>query len=234
MNRKIGIVCEGITDHHVIEAALNAIVPGGFILTLLQPDATPQSEKFGQGWCGVFKWCGDILSHEGSQTRMIKSNFDIIIIHIDADVAQKDFADCGLSAQGLPCDSNCPPAEDTVNNLKDLLESWMPNNPLDDMTVFCIPSICTEAWVATALYGTKDPAILTDIECNSHVETFLAGKPARERLIFHKAGNLKKRTDRYRNEAEKITGNWNLVTQHCGEAKKFEENVIAILALSDL
>ena len=234
MNRRIGIVCEGITDYYVLKAALNAIITGDFILTKLQPDETPKSKRFGEGWCGVFKWCSDTLSHEGIQTGMLRSTYYIIIIHIDADVAQKDFADCSFSAQGLPCARACPPAEDTVNNLKDLLESWMPDNPLIDLTVICIPSMCTEAWVATALYGTKDPAILTDIECNSNVETYLAGKPARERLIHRKARRLRKKTDRYRNEAEKITDNWDLVKQHCGEAEKFEENITDALVLSDL
>lgn len=234
MNKKIGLVCEGKTDFYVIEAALNAIISSDFILTRLHPEDTLRSKKLGQGWCGVFKWCRDTLSHENIEAKVLGITYDIIIIHIDADVAQKAFADCGLSAQGLPCDSTCPPAEDTVNNLKNLLESWMPNNPLSDMTVICIPSICTEAWIVTALYGTSNPEILIDIECNSNVEAFLAGKPTRERLIFHKAGNLKKRTDRYRNEAEKITNNWNLVTKHCGEAKKFEMNILATLVISDL
>jgi hypothetical protein len=37
----------------------------------------------------------------------------------------------------------------------------------------CIPSKCTEAWVAIALYGKSDKNILVDIECHSNIENYL-------------------------------------------------------------
>ena len=108
----------------------------------------------------------------------------------------------------------------------------MPGNPLDDITTICIPSVCTEAWIATALYGKSDPGILTEIECNETVENYLAGKPARERLII--PSTLKKRTARYRAGAVKISNNWGMVTEHCSEAKKFEDDIRILLALDRL
>lgn len=45
---------------------------------------------------------------------------------------------------------------------------------------------------------------------------------------------IRTNTDRYRNNAERIADNWDFVTQHCREAKRFEENIIEILALLDL
>lgn len=49
-NMNIGIVCEGVTDSCVIEAALNAFVPFDFTLTTIQPDVTPESIRLGEGW----------------------------------------------------------------------------------------------------------------------------------------------------------------------------------------
>ena len=37
---KIGLIAEGPTDFEVIQAALKAILPDPFIMTLLQPEAT--------------------------------------------------------------------------------------------------------------------------------------------------------------------------------------------------
>lgn len=233
----IGIVCEGVTDFYVIEAALNAIIPIDFTLTPIQPDVTPESIKLGEGWCGVFKWCSEILSHEGIQTKMLRSTYKIIIIHVDADVAQKQFKDCGSNYNntlGLPCDSKCPPAEDTVNNIKALLESWMPTNPLEDRTVICIPSKSSETWVVTALFGTSDPNILENIECNNELERYLAGKPARERLIRQKDGKFRKNTSRFKSSEKIISNKWKFVTEHCREAKRFESNIISTLVLLDL
>ena len=233
----IGIVCEGITDYYVIEAALNTIIPNDFTVTRIQPDVTPESLNFGGGWCGVFKWCNEVLSHESAQTKILRSIYKIVIIHIDADVAQKHFRDCGSNynnTPGLPCESKCPPSEDTVNNLKTLLESWMPANPLDDRTVVCIPSKSSETWVVTALFGTNDSKILSDIECNNELEHYLSEKPARERLIRQKDGRFKKITNRYQSNMKTISNKWNFVTKHCREADKFEGNIISTLVLLDL
>ncbi|MCD6588466.1 MAG: hypothetical protein J7K88_07940 [Candidatus Fermentibacteraceae bacterium] len=232
MNLRIGIVCEGPTDFIVIQAALNAVISKDFTATLLQPEDTPKSKKLGTGWCGVFKWCRDNLFSENYQVIVLRKTFHAVIIHLDADVAEKRFSDCGLDSPGLPCVSPCPPSGDTVKKLKNLLKSWMPGNPLDNRTVICIPSVCTEAWVVTALYGKLNPDILTEIECNETVENYLAGKPARERLII--PSTLKKRTERYRASAVKISNNWDMVTEHCSEAKKFEDDIRILLALDRL
>ena len=233
----IGIVCEGITDYYVIEAALSKIIPFDFTATLIQPDVTPESIRLGEGWCGVFKWCSEILSHESTQTEILRNIYKIIIIHIDADVAQKHFRDCGSNYNNtpeLPCDSECPPAEDTVNNLKALIESWMPANPMDDRTVICIPSKSSETWVVTALFGTNDPDILENIECNNELERYLAEKPPRERLIRQKDGRFRKDTSRFKSSEKIISNKWMFVTKHCREAKRFESNILSTLVLLDL
>ena len=47
---RIALVAEGPTDAIVIEAALKALLPRPFVLTLVQPEET--RPKLGAGWRG--------------------------------------------------------------------------------------------------------------------------------------------------------------------------------------
>ena len=103
---RIALIAEGATDLIIIEAALKAIIKPPFILNLLQPEAT--RPDIGGGWCGVFKWSHTFKQkgfHEFKDDPTL-ALFDLIIIHLDADVAEKSYADCGAvvnqSALTLP------------------------------------------------------------------------------------------------------------------------------------
>jgi hypothetical protein len=61
---QIALVAEGPTDFEVIQAALKAVLPTPFVMTLLQPEST--QPRLGGGWGGVLKWCYEIQQrHQG-------------------------------------------------------------------------------------------------------------------------------------------------------------------------
>lgn len=131
---RIALVAEGPTDYEVIAAALRAVLKQPFVMTLLQPEAT--QPQFGGGWGGVLKWCYTTSRrHSGplSQDPTL-SLFDLIILHLDADVAAKHYADCGPAVakmahacnwKPLPCHRPCPPAADTCIALLHVLTAWL-------------------------------------------------------------------------------------------------------------
>jgi hypothetical protein len=92
---RIALVAEGPTDYVIIEAALKAFLPQPFILTQLQPEAT--KPEIGGGWGGVLKWCsmvGERFQGPIDQDPTLLG-FDLLIIHLDVDVATFNYADCG-------------------------------------------------------------------------------------------------------------------------------------------
>lgn len=94
-------VAEGPTDYEIINAALNALLPAPFKVTLLQPEATQTS--FGNGWGGVLKWCHAASQrHSGALMQdPTLSLFDVPILHLDADVAAQTYAHCGPAVEAM-------------------------------------------------------------------------------------------------------------------------------------
>ncbi|BBC22373.1 hypothetical protein [Pseudanabaena sp. ABRG5-3] len=169
---RIALVAEGPTDYVVIEAALRAILQPAFVMLQLQPEDT--KPKMGKGWCGVLKWCNERIDPT-------LFGFDLVIIHVDVDVATKKYANCGSSVENwvnekswenLPCNKPCPPVSDTVNALEDVIKSWLggikPNH-----TVFCLPAQSSGTWLASALLPPSDH-LLINTECNLTLESRLA------------------------------------------------------------
>lgn len=98
---KIALVAEGPTDLEVIQAALKAILPDPFIMTLVQPEAT--QPQMGGGWGGVLKWCDAAQQrHHGSlDTDPTLMSFDVLIIHVDVDVSTGEYDNCGPAVTEL-------------------------------------------------------------------------------------------------------------------------------------
>jgi hypothetical protein len=106
---RIALVAEGPTDYVVIEAALKSVLAKPFTMVLLQPEAT--QGIMGTGWCGVIKWCQAApqrhqLHHGSLDTDPTLVGFDLIIIHLDVDVASKQYGDCGGALPAIAQDSN--------------------------------------------------------------------------------------------------------------------------------
>jgi hypothetical protein len=225
---RIALVAEGPMDYEVIQSALKAVLPNSpFVMTLLQPEET--QPKMGAGWCGVLKWCQDVQDrHHGSlDSDPTLVNFDLLIIHLDVDVASKQYADCGNSlvalAQAssfgsLPCVQPCPPVSDTVNSLVNVIESWLGQATPGDRTLLCLPAQSSGTWLAAAVLPLSDP-LLTDAECNLTLESKLGQLPKTQRI--------KKRILEYRQHAPEITAQWSQVKQVCTQAAHFEALVLA-------
>lgn len=220
---RIALVAEGPTDSIIIEAALKAILQNPFVITQLQPEETLPA--MGSGWCGVFKWCQQ-FSQRGTQsieTDWALNQYDLVIVHLDADVADKRYDDCGISMTRptsglgqLPCAEPCPPADATVTALQQVLLSWLGIPATGQKSLFCIPSKSIEAWLAAACLH-KGHQLLNHIECNGALETQLSVLPKTQRI--------KKGKVRYRDLADKVTHNWPQIKSICSQAQVFEQEI---------
>lgn len=222
---RIALVAEGPTDYVIIEATLKAILPGAFILTQLQPEAS--LPEMGNGWGGVLKWChATSQRHAGPVDQdPTLAGFDLVIIHLDVDVSTMNYDNLGpdiavLAQQSdwalLPCAQQCPPVADTVNALSIVLQSWLGQATVGQHTVLCLPAQSSGTWLAAAFLPTHH-ALLANAECDTRVENGLAQLP--------KAIRVRKSIPHYRSKASEITQNWNAVKAVCSQALLFETEV---------
>jgi hypothetical protein len=224
---RVALIAEGPTDRILIEAALKAILSRPFTLAPLQPEPTrPQT---GTGWCGVFKWCREFTarSYGCLEEDPTLPGFDLFVVHLDADVAEKRYADCGRAVAGaanslplLPCAQLCPPATDTVDELRKRLLAWLGVVQVGPRTALCVPSKAIEAWLAAGVLDATHP-LLNGLECNLAVEAGLAALPTVKRI--------RKRSLEYQKHAPLLTKNWTIVSGLCTQAERFGRDVAAAL-----
>jgi len=231
---RIGLVAEGKTDQVVIEAALKAILERPFILTLLQPETSDPfggAGALGGGWGGVYRWCRQVVAMQCPVAENPDlAEFDLVLIHVDADVAGMRYEDANISdgRTDLPCELPCPPASDTVNALRSVLACWLDLHSAGDLPtrwLFCNPSKCVEAWVL-ASYENALPLLVQDlipnIECNLSLESRLSNMPIRNRCLIRGG---KKRIQGYRKAANQIQAEWQQILRSCSQAARFDMEV---------
>ncbi|CAM2155511.1 DUF4276 family protein [Pararobbsia alpina] len=220
---RIGLVAEGPTDFQVIEGALKAILRRPFVINLLQPE--PTRPDLGCGWGGVFKWCREFRQRGAAtiESDPTLSNFDMVIVHLDADVADKRYLDYGeafgdvaRNLMPLPCAQPCPPANNTVAALEAVLCSWMGIATTGPKSLFCVPSKAVESWLAAAVLADGHP-LLAGIECRMDLDTQLASQP--------KATRIRKSVREYRSRTAEVTAQWGRVKARCTQAIEFEKRV---------
>lgn len=228
---RIALVAEGPTDYEIIHAALRAVLPQTFVMTLLQPEATRPAA--GSGWGGVLKWClAANQRHAGAlDTDPTLAGFDLLILHLDVDVAHGHYDHCGpeIAAmardqhwQPLPCRQPCPPVADTCARLERVLNSWLGRATPGDKTLFCLPAQSSGTWLAAAVLPPGHD-LLAGAECDVSLEARLAQLPKNLRI--------KKSVTAYRQQAPQITAQWAAVKQACTQAAGFEQGVLATLGL---
>jgi hypothetical protein len=219
----IALIAEGPTDFIVIESALKAVLTNNFVLTLLQPEST--RPEMGLGWGGVFKWCKEFRERGAISIDddPILNYFDLVIIHVDADVADKAYGDIGPAMEAaaamlhpLPCSMECPPPSNTVEALEAVLLSWLGVARTGAKSLFCIPSKASDAWLAAAVLPDAHP-LMAGLECN--LDLRLANLPMDQRI--------RKTAREYRSRAEVITSNWARVKLHCSQAELFDDRIHA-------
>jgi hypothetical protein len=188
---RIALVAEGPTDAVVIEAALRAILgERSFRLQQVFPEHSSAFGSMGTGWVGVYRWCHAAVkrgngSLSGDQLMFGMGTYDLLLLHLDADVADSSYSDGSLAPlptdATLPCAKPCPPAQDTSNALRTVLLSWCGEVTAPPRTILCTPSKCMEAWVMASLFP-NDRAIAQGIECYANPESRLGQQPAADRI----------------------------------------------------
>lgn len=216
----IGLVAEGTTDYVIVEAVLKACLARPFVLTLLQPEATNPGMQ--GGWGGVYKWCraaaarcSGLLDEDPTLSR-----FDLLIIHVDADVADKRYSDIDTRQPAdvlpLPCAQPCPPPGASVDALRHVVLSWLGAGTLGHRGMFCMPSKATEAWLAVAV-APDEPRIMEELECSSTMEQRLSSLP--------KGRRIRKSKRCYQEHADEVRNNWPLIAGKCSQARRFQDEL---------
>lgn len=230
---RIALVAEGPTDYVIIEAALKAILPDPFIMTQLQPEAT--IPEMGNGWGGVLKWCHATSQRQAGPIDQDSTliGYDLIIIHLDVDVAAMTYDNCGQDMSAfaqsygwriLPCTQACPPVVDTCRELQTTLDSWLSPAHFGQHSVSCLPAQSSGTWLAAAILPTGHN-LLINAECDPRVEDGLAR--------LSKAERVKKTRREYQLKASRLTENWHQVKIICSQAEVFENAVRAALPVTD-
>ncbi len=225
---RIALVAEGPTDRIVIEAALNAILTDRlFRLTQIQPEGSAVFGPLGGGWSGVYKWCKQSAERGNgklSEDEILFLNYDLVILHLDADVAGFQYSEGNVTpVEGdlpLSCEKSCPPASDTTDALRSVLLSWCGETEVPPKTVICMPSKASEAWLVNALFP-NDVSVKRGIECYPEIESRLAQQP--------KAKRIRKSVSDYRDKADELTEAWPRIAT-LGEARRFQDELIWVVS----
>jgi hypothetical protein len=232
---RIAIVAEGITDYSVIRGAITSMLGDrSFILNLLQPEESwaftgaGDAGALGGGWKGVYKWC--LQSRERGAGRLsgdpLYFTYDLLILHLDADVAGKDPAGDTVSPipllRGiLPCEKPCPPPSDTTDALRNVLLSWTGERQIPANTVFCTPSKNTEAWIMYLFFPLDRDMNRKGWECCPNPEARLQQQPKKYR--FAKSYN------NYRSRENNISKGWPKLADTLTEANRFQRDFLQIV-----
>jgi hypothetical protein len=225
---RVALVCEGKTDEILIEAALKALLPRPFVMTVLQPE--PIRPVLGTGWGGVLRWCDEFAKRGYPQLEddPTMPGFDLFVIHVDADVADKSDSDYGPESARvavergwptLPMTVACPPPTGSVDAVRACLLAWAKMRAPGPKTVLCVPSKAVEAWLTAALFNHGN-ALLAGLECNSNLEAQLR--------TLRMAERIKKTPRDYRARVQSVTGNWSVVRQRCSQAERFSVDIEAV------
>jgi hypothetical protein len=87
----IGLVAEGPTDTMLLKALIDMLLLGRHRYVEIQPkpSKTGAFGEYGGGWHGVRAWC-QTLAKDSRKRKAHLQPLDMLIIHVDADVARDD------------------------------------------------------------------------------------------------------------------------------------------------
>ena len=233
---RIAATVEGPTDTVVMEAILSALLPDlEYVFQTLQPEGsaafgTVSFGRKGGGWAGVYRWCRQAVQEgQGSVSRCaVLSYHDLLIVHVDADVAGKSYAEGNIRdapREDLPCEEPCPPPERTTDALRAVIVNWLGERECPLRIVLCTPSKSTEAWVVAAIWPDNNLVLRNDWECRRNPEAQLRALPRERRF--------EKRARDYRRRQTEFETAWPNVAERLSEAARFEgELLVAIPAES--
>lgn len=231
---RIAVAAEGPTDALVLEAILSALLPDEeFEFQTLQPEGslafTPNLfAGTGSGWAGVYGWTRQAAVEGGGSITScsVLSHHDLLIVHLDADVAHKTYQSANISdwpLQDLPCNRPCPPANATTDALQAVLLGWLGEDTCPERVVLCTPSKSIETWLLAAIRPENPVVSRDDWECNPN--------PVGQLRALPKAVRFRKSVADYRRQQGAIVRNWNAVSARLSEAARFEAGLLSSLTV---
>ena len=222
---RIAAAVEGPTDEIVLRAVLRALLPDrDFEFHTLQPEGSAAFGSMGAGWAGVYRWSRQSVCEGGGSVSgsSALSNHDVLIVHVDADVAGRTYADGNIRdapRADLPCEAPCPPPDDTTNALRAVVLNWLGEHERPPRIILCTPSKSMEAWVLAAVWPENREVRRDDWECHPNPEGQLGVLPKRRRFGKH--------PDDYRSRQGEIEQAWPKVSARLTEAARFEAEFLA-------
>ena len=227
---RVAAAVEGPTDAIVLRAILGALLPDtDFVFQTLQPEGSAAfgsapSGNTGAGWVGVYRWSRQSACEGGGSVSgsSALSNHDVLIVHVDADVAGKTYASGNIQdapCEDLPCEAPCPPPDETTNALRAVVLNWLGEHERPSRIVLCTPSKSIEAWVLAAVWPEGDVVRRDDWECRPNPKGQLAALPMHRRF-----GKL---PDDYRCKQGDMERAWPEVSARLTEAARFEAEFLS-------
>ena len=227
---RIAAVVEGPTDRIVLQAIVRALLPAtDFEFQTLQPEGSLAFQPLqvagtGVGWVGVYRWSRQSAQEGGGSVSgsFALLNHDVLIVHVDADVANKTYGSGNIQdapQDDLPCEEPCPPVSATTNALRAVILNWLGEGECPPQIILCTPSKNIETWVLAAVCPIHGLVPSEDWECRHNPEGQLATLPLMHR--FQKSQND------YESKQDEITDTWPTVSARLEEAKRFEEEFLA-------
>ena len=224
---RVAAAVEGPTDAIVLRAILGALLPDtDFEFQTLQPEESVAFGSTGAGWVGVYRWSRQSACEGGGSVSgsSALSNHDVLIVHVDADVASRTYASGNIRdapRQDLPCEAPCPPPDGTTNALRAVVLNWLGEHERPPRIVLCTPSKSIEAWMLAAVWPEGNVVQRDDWECRPNPESQLAALPRHRRF--------KKRPDAYRRKQGDMESAWPEVSERLTEAARFESEFLSAI-----
>ena len=245
MKKVIGIVAEGPVDHLVLKTVINRITGESHIYRHIQPEQDLLG-KYGNGWKGVYRWCENNAELLPALFTEIFPALDLLIIHMDGDVARKEKEVhchckstvctgkntespllCRRLKEGgcpvvLPCGDHENSPEGCRKHLNELILSllggYSGKEKIRKKIIVVIPCDSTDTWTASAFE--EDIPAAEEIE--DPWEQIISLKKD-----FHgiRIPGHKKSTAVYRMFLPQIADRWDTVSKRCLSAKKLEDDI---------
>ncbi len=228
----IGTVVEGPTDRLLLEAIINHIYPGEHFFRPLQP--ADLGETFGvkgTGWKGVRQFCLTELSVSISDY-IIDYGFDLLVIHVDADIANEQDLQEDIDDLVVAVSQPCPPILPTVEKLRVVIMNWLHLNDgaqLPAQVIFAIPAQNSEYWVFAALFPDDELCQRVDYECfRQHHQhpAYRLSLSEYGRVLRRKDGKIKKSRTRYRTVLPDVVNGWVDACRICTQARAFTDELV--------
>lgn len=236
---KIGTIVEGPTDRLLLKAIVDEICPGEHEYLDLQPaDVGESFGERGSGWKGVRRFCIDIWQQLSANVAdfIIDYQLDLLIIHIDADVAIERDLQEGLASTVKDLLQPCPPITLTTAKLREVVAKWLNLERADQLPariVLAVPAQDSENWVFAALFPEDTLCKSHDYECihrstSQQHPAYLLTLANYGRILRRKEGKIKKSRRSYQQILPHGVSAWDKVCAACSQAQAFNNRLTEI------